>query len=127
MEHHKHTSNVNSRIHSIEIRAKSLKIYLFYSQEVCPEGVEPDIENECPAVIVEQVNSAEVEQCYAAQVLVYDDQNTYMVQDVAEEQVVETELQEMEEGKHRIHKLPSKTCTAWCISVLMICVLCLVR
>lgn len=50
-------------------------------------------------MIVEQVNSAEVEQCYAAQVLVYDDQNTYMVQDIAEEQVVETELQEMEAGK----------------------------
>ncbi|XP_056625426.1 LOW QUALITY PROTEIN: ETS-related transcription factor Elf-2a [Triplophysa dalaica] len=72
-------------------------------QEVCPEGVEPDIENECPAVIVEQVNSAEVEQCYAAQVLVYDDQNTYMVQDVAEEQVVETELQEMEEVEDSVH------------------------
>ncbi|RXN26845.1 calphotin-like isoform X1 [Labeo rohita] len=64
-------------------------------QEVCPDGVEADGEKDCPAVIVEQVNSADVEQCYAAQVLVYDDQNTYLVQDVAEEQVVETELQEM--------------------------------
>ncbi|XP_016331999.1 ETS-related transcription factor Elf-2-like [Sinocyclocheilus anshuiensis] len=64
-------------------------------QEVCPDGVEADGEKACPAVIVEQVNSADVEQCYAAQVLVYDDQNTYLVQDVAEEQVVETELQEM--------------------------------
>ncbi|KAI7801740.1 ETS-related transcription factor Elf-2a isoform X1 [Triplophysa rosa] len=72
-------------------------------QEVCPEGLELDVENECPAVIVEQVNSAEVEQCYAAQVLVYDDQNTYMVQDVAEEQVVETELQEMEEVEDSVH------------------------
>ncbi|KTG06090.1 hypothetical protein cypCar_00026034 [Cyprinus carpio] len=64
-------------------------------QEVCPDGMEADGEKDCPAVIVEQVNSADVEQCYAAQVLVYDDQNTYLVQDVAEEQVVETELQEM--------------------------------
>ncbi|TRY54738.1 hypothetical protein DNTS_031264 [Danionella cerebrum] len=61
-------------------------------QEVCPDG-----EGECPAVIVEQVDSADLDQCYAAQVLVYDDQNTYLVQDVAEEQVVETELQEMVE------------------------------
>ncbi|XP_052005596.1 ETS-related transcription factor Elf-2a [Xyrauchen texanus] len=64
-------------------------------QEVCLDGEEPVGEKECPAVIVEQVNSAELEQCYAAQVLVYDDQNTYLVQDVAEEQVVETELQDM--------------------------------
>lgn len=70
-----------------------------FSQEVCPDGVEADGEKACPAVIVEQVNSADVEQCYAAQVLVYDDQNTYLVQDVAEEQVVETELLEMGAGK----------------------------
>lgn len=71
----------------------------FFCQEVCPDGMEPDGEKHCPAVIVEQVNSADLEQCYAAQVLVYDDQNTYLVQDVAEEQVVETELQEMAEGE----------------------------
>ncbi|KAI4879324.1 hypothetical protein NFI96_022631 [Prochilodus magdalenae] len=64
-------------------------------QEVCSDGVVvPGEEVECPAVIVEQVNSAEVEQCYAAQVLVCDDENTYVMQDVAEEQVVETELQD---------------------------------
>ncbi|KAL6479812.1 hypothetical protein MHYP_G00108450 [Metynnis hypsauchen] len=64
-------------------------------QEVCSDGlVVRGEEVECPAVIVEQVNSAEVEQCYAAQVLVCDDENTYVMQDVAEEQVVETELQD---------------------------------
>ncbi|KTG46928.1 hypothetical protein cypCar_00019929 [Cyprinus carpio] len=72
-------------------------------QEVCPDGVEADGEKACPAVIVEQVNSADVEQCYAAQVLVYDDQNTYLVQDVAEEQVVETELQEMGAVEVSVH------------------------
>lgn len=45
---------------------------------------------EYPAVIVEPVPSARLEQGYAAQVLVYDDE-TYMMQDVAEEQEVETE------------------------------------
>lgn len=65
-------------------------------QEVCSDGVVvPEGEVECPAVIVEQVNSADVEQCYAAQVLVCDDENTYVMEDVAEEQVVETELQEI--------------------------------
>lgn len=72
-------------------------------QEVCPDGLEADGEKDCPAVIVEQVNSADVEQCYAAQVLVYDDQNTYLVQDVAEEQVVETELQEMAAVEVSVH------------------------
>lgn len=50
-------------------------------------------EEECPAVIVEEVPSAQVEQCYAAQVLVYDDE-TYLMQDVAEEQEVVTEVAE---------------------------------
>ncbi|XP_051505200.1 ETS-related transcription factor Elf-2a isoform X2 [Myxocyprinus asiaticus] len=72
-------------------------------QEVCLDGEEPVGEKECPAVIVEQVNSAEVEQCYAAQVLVYDDQNTYLVQDVAEEQVVETELQDTASVEVSVH------------------------
>ncbi|XP_067313364.1 ETS-related transcription factor Elf-2a isoform X2 [Pseudorasbora parva] len=72
-------------------------------QEVCPDGVDSDGEKHCPAVIVEQVNSADLEQCYAAQVLVYDDQNTYLVQDVAEEQVVETELQEMAAVEVSVH------------------------
>ncbi|KAL4641737.1 ETS-related transcription factor Elf-2-like isoform X1 [Arapaima gigas] len=44
-----------------------------------------------PAVIVEPVPSAHLEPCYAAQVLVYDN-DTYLVQDVAEEQEVETEV-----------------------------------
>ncbi|XP_005077545.1 ETS-related transcription factor Elf-2 isoform X1 [Mesocricetus auratus] len=48
---------------------------------------------EYPAVIVEPVPSARLEQGYAAQVLVYDD-GTYVMQDVAEEQEVETENSE---------------------------------
>lgn len=64
-------------------------------QEVCcDDAVIHEDEAECPAVIVEQVNSADVEQCYAAQVLVCDDENTYLMQDVVEEQVVETEVQD---------------------------------
>ncbi|XP_051915704.1 ETS-related transcription factor Elf-2-like isoform X1 [Hippocampus zosterae] len=48
-------------------------------------------EDGCPAVIVEEVASAQVEECYSAQVLVYDDE-TYLMQDVAEEQEVVTEV-----------------------------------
>ncbi|KAM7142634.1 ETS-related transcription factor Elf-2 isoform 4-T9 [Molossus nigricans] len=62
--------------------------------ELSSSGVENQEESgkvsECPAVIVEPVPSARLEQGYAAQVLVYDDE-TYMMQDVAEEQEVETE------------------------------------
>lgn len=50
-------------------------------------------EDGCPAVIVEEVASAQVEECYSAQVLVYDDE-TYLMQDVAEEQEVVTEVAE---------------------------------
>lgn len=50
-------------------------------------------EEGCPAVIVEEVPSAQVEECYSAQVLVYDDE-TYLMQDVAEEQEVVTEVAE---------------------------------
>ncbi|XP_006810884.2 ETS-related transcription factor Elf-2-like [Neolamprologus brichardi] len=50
-------------------------------------------EEGCPAVIVEEVPSAQVEECYSAQVLVYDDE-TYLMQDVAEEQEVVTEVTE---------------------------------
>lgn len=50
-------------------------------------------------MIVEPVPSARLEQGYAAQVLVYDDE-TYMMQDVAEEQEVETE--NVETGRHLI-------------------------
>lgn len=48
-------------------------------------------EEGCPAVIVEEVPSAQVEECYSAQVLVYDDE-MYLMQDVAEEQEVVTEV-----------------------------------
>ncbi|XP_045687416.1 ETS-related transcription factor Elf-2 isoform X2 [Phyllostomus hastatus] len=62
--------------------------------ELSSHGVENQEESdkvsEYPAVIVEPVPSARLEQGYAAQVLVYDDE-TYMMQDVAEEQEVETE------------------------------------
>lgn len=51
--------------------------------------------SEYPAVIVEPVPSARLEQGYAAQVLVYDDE-TYLMQDVAEEQEIETETVETE-------------------------------
>ncbi|XP_034546144.1 ETS-related transcription factor Elf-2a isoform X2 [Notolabrus celidotus] len=68
------------------------------------EEVEGEVEEEeeegvvlqeegCPAVIVEEVPSAQVEECYSAQVLVYDDE-TYLMQDVAEEQEVVTEVAE---------------------------------
>nr|XP_020503424.1 ETS-related transcription factor Elf-2-like isoform X2 [Labrus bergylta] len=67
------------------------------------EEVEEDVEEEeegvvlqeegCPAVIVEEVPSAQVEECYSAQVLVYDDE-TYLMQDVADEQEVVTEVAE---------------------------------
>ncbi|KAI3352178.1 hypothetical protein L3Q82_020989 [Scortum barcoo] len=66
------------------------------------EEMEEDVEEEesvvlqeegCPAVIVEEVPSAQVEECYSAQVLVYDDE-TYLMQDVAEEQEVVTEVAE---------------------------------
>ena len=56
-----------------------------------------DEEEECPAVIVEEVPSAQVEECYSAQVLVYDDE-TYLMQDVAEEQEVVTEVAETGEA-----------------------------
>lgn len=68
--------------------------------------MEEDVEEEegvllqeegCPAVIVEEVPSAQVEECYSAQVLVYDDE-TYLMQDVAEEQEVVTEVAETGEA-----------------------------
>ncbi|XP_056317453.1 ETS-related transcription factor Elf-2b isoform X1 [Danio aesculapii] len=57
--------------------------------------VEGDVEY--PAVIVEPVPSARMEQGFAAQVLVYDDE-TYLMQGVAEEQEVETEVLETVEA-----------------------------
>ncbi|KAM9741237.1 ETS-related transcription factor Elf-2a isoform 2-T2 [Menidia menidia] len=72
-------------------------------QEVEAVIIEEEVEEEeegvvvqdegCPAVIVEEVPSAQVEECYSAQVLVYDD-GTYLMQDVAEEQEVVTEVAE---------------------------------
>ncbi|XP_041943921.1 ETS-related transcription factor Elf-2b isoform X1 [Alosa sapidissima] len=60
--------------------------------------VEEEVETEYPAVIVEPVPSAgRLEQCFAAQVLVYDDQ-TYLMQGVAQEQEVETEMVETVEA-----------------------------
>lgn len=58
-----------------------------------PPQEETQAEEEYPAVIVEPVPSAHLEQCFAAQVLVYDDE-TYLMQGVAEEQEVETEAVE---------------------------------
>ena len=62
--------------------------------ELSSKGVENQEDSgkaaEYRAVIVEPVPSARVEQGYAAQVLVYDD-GTYLMEDVAEEQEVETE------------------------------------
>ncbi|NXX39081.1 ELF2 factor, partial [Tricholaema leucomelas] len=64
-------------------------------------GIKKQEENEpvseFPAVIVEPVPSARLEQGYAAQVLVYDDE-TYLMQDVAEEQEIETETMETVEA-----------------------------
>lgn len=49
-------------------------------------------DDDCPAVIVEEVPSAQVDsECYSAQVVVYGDE-TYLMQDVAEEQEVVTEV-----------------------------------
>ena len=72
-------------------------------EEVEEEDVEEEEEGVvlqeegCPAVIVEEVPSAQVEECYSAQVLVYDDE-TYLMQDVAEEQEVVTEVAETGEA-----------------------------
>ncbi|XP_023685479.2 ETS-related transcription factor Elf-2-like isoform X1 [Paramormyrops kingsleyae] len=62
-----------------------------------PQPEETQAEEEYPAVIVEPVPSAHLEQCFAAQVLVYDDE-TYLMQGVAEEQEVETEAVEAVEA-----------------------------
>ncbi|XP_072898802.1 ETS-related transcription factor Elf-2-like isoform X2 [Hemitrygon akajei] len=56
-----------------------------------------------PAVIVEPVPSARLDQSYAAQILVYDDE-TYLMQDVAEEQEIETDPAEaVEASVHSSH------------------------
>ncbi|XP_078809998.1 ETS-related transcription factor Elf-2a isoform X4 [Oryzias latipes] len=61
-------------------------------EEEDAEGVVVQEDN-CPAVIVEEVPSTQVEECYSAQVLVCDD-GTYLMQDVADEQEVVTEVTE---------------------------------
>ncbi|KAG5263655.1 hypothetical protein AALO_G00267190 [Alosa alosa] len=66
------------------------------------EEEEEMTEEECPAVVVEQVPCAELEQCYAAQVVVYDDE-TYLMQGVAEEQEVETEVLEVSSVEASAH------------------------
>lgn len=69
-----------------------------YEVEGEMEGeVEGEAELEYPAVIVEPVPGARLEQGFAAQVLVYDDE-TYLMQGVAEEQEVETEVLETVEA-----------------------------
>lgn len=62
--------------------------------------IEGEVEGEVeyPAVIVEQVPGVRLEQGFAAQVLVYDDDETYLMQGVAEEQEVETEVLETVEA-----------------------------
>ena len=75
------------------------------------EEVEQE-EAECPAVIVEEVPSAQVEQCYAAQVLVYDDE-TYLMQGVAEEQEVVTEVVETGESGWEYGQCSSGTDWFW--------------
>ncbi|TRY88950.1 hypothetical protein DNTS_013328, partial [Danionella cerebrum] len=58
---------------------------------------EVEDEVEYPSVIVEQMPSSRLEQGFAAQVLVYDDE-TYLMQGVAEEQEIETEVVETVEA-----------------------------
>ncbi|XP_073698087.1 ETS-related transcription factor Elf-2b isoform X2 [Garra rufa] len=76
--------------------------------------IEGEVEGEAeyPAVIVEPVPSARLEQGFAAQVLVYDDE-TYLMQGVAEEQEVETEvLETVEASVHGSVQCSDKTIEA---------------
>lgn len=63
--------------------------------EVVEEETDGDLDEEedYPAVIVEEVPGRGLEQCFSAQVLVYDD-GTYLMQDVGDEQEVVTEVVE---------------------------------
>ncbi|XP_026059979.1 ETS-related transcription factor Elf-2-like isoform X3 [Carassius auratus] len=73
---------------------------------------EMEREAEYPAVIVEPVPSARLEQGFAAQLLVYDDE-TYLMQGVAEEQEVETEvLETVEASVHGSVQCSDKTIEA---------------
>ncbi|XP_023273630.1 ETS-related transcription factor Elf-2-like isoform X2 [Seriola lalandi dorsalis] len=81
-----------------EVVQREVEAVIMEAGEEVEEEVEEDDgvvlqEEGCPAVIVEEVPSAQVEECYSAQVLVYDDE-TYLMQDVAEEQEVVTEVAE---------------------------------
>ncbi|XP_062333702.1 ETS-related transcription factor Elf-2b isoform X1 [Osmerus eperlanus] len=72
-----------------------------YEEEVEAGAGEEEVEGEYQAVIVEEVPGAglgqELEQCFSAQVLVYDD-GTYLMHDVGDEQEVETETVETVEA-----------------------------
>ncbi|KAL1023860.1 hypothetical protein UPYG_G00047440 [Umbra pygmaea] len=58
---------------------------------------EGDLDEGYPAVIVEEVPGGSREQCFSAQVLVYDD-GMYLMQDVGDEQEVETQVVEAVEA-----------------------------
>ncbi len=77
--------------------------------------IEGEVEGEVeyPAVIVEQVPGMRLEQGFAAQVLVYDDDETYLMQGVAEEQEVETEV--LETGENTV----TTTTILFCLSQLI--------
>ncbi|XP_064818480.1 ETS-related transcription factor Elf-2-like, partial [Oncorhynchus masou masou] len=62
--------------------------------DMLEEETDEDLdEEENPAVIVEEVPGRGLEQYFSAHVLVYDD-GTYLIQDVGEDQEVETEVVE---------------------------------
>nr|XP_046196350.1 ETS-related transcription factor Elf-2-like isoform X1 [Oncorhynchus gorbuscha]XP_046196351.1 ETS-related transcription factor Elf-2-like isoform X1 [Oncorhynchus gorbuscha] len=66
--------------------------------DMMEEETDEDLdEEENPAVIVEEVPGRGLEQYFSAQVLVYED-GTYLIQDVGEEQEVETEVVETVEA-----------------------------
>nr|XP_040030100.1 ETS-related transcription factor Elf-2-like isoform X1 [Gasterosteus aculeatus aculeatus] len=86
-----------------EVVEQEIEAVIVEGEEEVEEDVEEEEEEEeegvllqeegCPAVIVEEVASAQVEECYSAQVVVYDDE-MYLMQDVADEQEVVTEVAE---------------------------------
>ncbi|KAM3612045.1 uncharacterized protein V6R79_001684 [Siganus canaliculatus] len=78
-----------------ELVQQEIEAVIIEGREEVEEDAEEVVlqEEGCPAVIVEEMPSTQVEECYSAQVLVYDDE-TYLMQDVAEEQEVVTEAAE---------------------------------
>ncbi|KAM3842726.1 ETS-related transcription factor Elf-2a [Diretmus argenteus] len=85
-----------------EVVQQQVEAVILEEEEDEEEDVEEEgvvLQEECPAVIVEEVPSAQVEQCYAAQVLVYDDE-TYLMQDVVEEEVVTEVVETVEMSSH---------------------------